>query len=473
MKKILFIFALAFILASCAGLVDDLNEDPNNPTTAPYSLILTGAELGNVVLQTGESTRKAGIFAGQYTGLDRNHLLYTTYNVSASNFNAEWNNVFVDAVINTRVAEQSALDAGIEGVTIGILQVVRAMAFGTATSFWGDIPFDEAGIPDIESPAFESQETVYNKIQALLDEAIINLSSGTGVPALGSDIHFNGDPAAWTEVAYSLKARYYLQVKDYAAAYAAAQNGISRYGNSLLSPHGTSASDANLTYQFFEIAVRGADLVASDFMASLVDPDGVRSPDFANYRGHAKTDETARYDYLFRVNGVGIQPNTVTGLGAADEPGAMITYQENLLILAEAGFRTEGFSTGLARLNEFRAFMAAGGYLRNPNLGNLQYDAYESVDFENGNIENPDGISPEDALLREILEERYVTLFGTMESFSDTRRTYSEGIVRVPVQPNSGSDLPQRLLYPQSEIDRNPRTPNPIPGFFEPTPVNQ
>ncbi len=473
MKKILFIFALVFIFSSCADLVDDLNEDPNNPTTAPYSLILTGAQLGNVVLQTGESTRKAGIFAGQYTGLDRNHLLYTTYNVSASNFNAEWNNVYVDAVINTRVAEQSARDEGIEGITIGILQVVRAMAFGTATSFWGDIPFDEAGIPDIESPGFESQETVYAKIQDLLDEAIVNLSSGTGIPALGSDIHFNGDPVAWTEVAYSLKARYYLQTKNYAAAYAAAQNGISGVENSLLSPHGTSASDANLTYQFFEIAVRGADLVTSDFMASLIDPNAANSPDFTNYRGNAKTDETARYDYLFRTNGTGIQPNTATGVAAADEPGAMITYQENLLILAEAGFRSNGFDTGLTHLNAFRAFMAGGGYLRNPNLSDLQYDAYEATDFESGNIENPDGISPDDALLREILEERYITLFGTMENFSDTRRTYREETVRVPVQPNTGSELPQRLLYPQSEIDRNPRTPSPIPGFFDPTPVNQ
>ncbi|MFT5571083.1 MAG: hypothetical protein ACI9RP_003142, partial [Cyclobacteriaceae bacterium] len=38
---------------------------------------------------------------------------------------------------------------------------------------------------------------------------------------------------------------------------------------------------------------------------------------------------------------------------------------------------------------------------------------------------------------------------------------------------NTGSVLPQRFVYPQSEIDRNPNAPSPIPDFFEPTDVNQ
>ncbi len=88
-------------------------------------------------------------------------------------------------------------------------------------------------------------------------------------------------------------------------------------------------------------------------------------------------------------------------------------------------------------------------------------------------MENPDGLSSENALLREILQERYVTLFGQIEGFCDTRRTLGEGTVRVPVAPNTGNELPQRFIYPQSEIDRNKNVPNPIPGFFEATMVNQ
>src|SRR5690606_7286955 len=117
----------------------------------------------------------------------------------------------------------------------------------------------------------------------------------------------------------------------------------------------------------------------------------------------------------------GTQPNTVDGMAAAEASAPIVTYQENQLILAEAGFRTDGFSTGLTHLNEFRAFMSAGGYLTNANPADVQYDPYLSGDFANGGMENPDGLSADDALLREILEERYVTFFGQIEGFNDTR----------------------------------------------------
>jgi hypothetical protein len=117
--------------------------------------------------------------------------------------------------------------------------------------------------------------------------------------------------------------------------------------------------------------------------------------------------------------------------------------------------------------------MASGGYMTNPVMANIKYDPYVAADFDNLGIENPSGISSANALLREILEERYITLFGQIEVFNDTRRTQNESIVRVPIVPNTGSSLPQRFLIGDSEIDTNNNTPNPIPGFFEPTQVNQ
>jgi starch-binding outer membrane protein, SusD/RagB family len=475
MKKVLSIFLLFSLLIGCADLVDDLNTNPNNPKSAPYQYALTASEVASIILMTGEPTRKAGIFAGQYTGIDRQHLGYSIYNLIAGDFNSHWNTVYSSIVRNALVTEELAAEQGVAGITKGITQVLRSMALGTAASLWGDVPFDEGGKLEFENPAYEAQLMVYAKAQDLLDEAIANFATGTGRPLASSDIYFNGNATAWTQVAYTIKARFYMHTKEYAAAYTAAQSGISGATNNLRSPHGTGLDNSNLNYQFFELAPRRNDLVTSDFFASLIDANLTRNPIPANYRGHAKTNETARYNYLLRTTSVGVQPNTLAnGFARIDGPGIMVTYAENLLILAEAGARTVDFNTGLGHLNAFRAYMNTGGYLVNPNLANLQYLAFTGDDFNGGGIENPDGsLTSNEALLREILEERYITLFGQVEVFNDTRRTQDEIKVRVPVIPNTGSVLPQRFLFAQSEIDANKSTPNPIPGLLERTAVNQ
>ncbi|MFC2186806.1 SusD/RagB family nutrient-binding outer membrane lipoprotein [Fulvivirgaceae bacterium LMO-SS25] len=478
MKKVILISIVSAMLAGCSELVSDLNQNPNNPTSAPYQFALTTTEVANIILHTGEPTRKAGIFAGQYTGIERQQLGYSNYDLVSSDFNSHWNTVYSGIVRNALVTKELAAEQGIEGITAGITQILRAMALGTAASLWGDVPFDEGGQLEFENPTYEDQRTVYAKAQNLLDDAIANLATNSGRPLALTDIYFDGDPIAWIQVAYTIKARFYMHTKDYPAAYSAAQNGIGTDGsganNNLRSPHGTALDNANLNYQFFEIAARKSDLVTSDFFASMIDSNPERSPIPSNYRGHAKTNETARYDYLLRTTDVGIQPNTQNnGFAQIDGLGAMATYAENLLILAEAGARAD-FNIGLNHLNEFREYMSNGGYLRNPNMANLQYLPFVAADFNAGGLENQEGnLTPNDALLREIIEERYVTLFGQIEVFNDTRRTQNETNIRVPVAPNRGTELPQRFLYAQSELDANASTPNPIPNFFQRTSVNQ
>lgn len=474
MKPFIITAALLFLGFSCSDLVEGINQDPNNPTSASYQYVLTGAEVGNIILQTGETARKAGIFCGYFTGIDRQHLGFSEYNLTTANFDPQWSDAYIDAYRNAVEAEKAAEAEAVGPITKGILQVLQAQIIGTVTSLYGDVPFEEAAKIEIEHPVFEDQVSIYGKLQNMLDQAIVNLESGTGRPAAGAEIYFDGNPAPWKEVAYTLKARYFMHTRDYAAAFTAASKGISAFKNSLYSTHGTGLDESNLNYLFFAINVRAADLKTSNFMASLVQANAAVNPIPQNYRGNAKTDERARYDFLFRTTNVGVQPNTLADKYAAQTaPSAMVTYQENLLILAEAGFRSQGFAVGLQRLNAFRAFMATGGYLTKPNLAQLKYDAYTEADFAPGGIENPDNLSADNALLREILEERYVTFFGQIEGFNDTRRTGKEAAVRVKVIPNKGNLLPQRFLYPQTEIDRNINVPKPIPGLFDVTAVNK
>lgn len=471
MKRYLVLILLIGLQFSCSEVVDGINDDPNSLTQSSYGSILTGAEVGNIIVQTGESARRSAIFAGQYTGIDRQHLGFTLYNVTTSDFDALWYDIYVNSFRNAVIAEQAVLDDNVGPVSLGITQALQAYIIGTTSSLYGDIPFDEAANIENTDPVYEDQLAVYEKVQDRLDEAITNLQIGGGRPVGGSEIYFDGAPDKWIETAYTLKARFYLQTKQYDLALQAAQNGISSAENSMYAPHGTAAENSNLNYQFFAVEVRQADVIVSDFMTSLVQP-GTENPIPENYRGNSKTDETARFNYLFNTTSVGVQPNTEDGFAAQDAPAPLVTYQENLLILAESALRSQGFQAGLDALNDFRAFMNTGGYLTNVDAANLSYEAYTASDFAAGGIENPNGLSQENALLKEILEERYVTLFGLIQPFNDLRRTQNETDVRVPVMPNEGNQLPQRFLYPQTEIDRNENTPTPIPNFFEPTDIN-
>ena len=87
MKKIFIISIISIMTLGCAEIVDDLNQNPNNPTSAPYQYTLTSAQVANTIIHTGFSARRAGILAGQGTGLDRQHLVYTAHTVTTSSFN--------------------------------------------------------------------------------------------------------------------------------------------------------------------------------------------------------------------------------------------------------------------------------------------------------------------------------------------------------------------------------------------------
>ena len=118
--------------------------------------------------------------------------------------------------------------------------------------------------------------------------------------------------------------------------------------------------------------------------------------------------------------------------------------------------------------------MASGNAFKgDPGLA-FQYDAYNAGDFASGGIENPDALSADMALLREIIEEKYVSTFGTIMPFVDfTRIRKSDGAIAMPLPINDGSTYPERFLIAQDEINGNANAPSPIPDIFTVTPVNQ
>jgi len=465
----LFLFLL---FVSCQSIVDGLNVDPNNPTSAPASLVFTGTQLANIATQEGMASRLTTIWSGYTTGADRQWKDYFNYNVSAGVYDADWNLVFQATNANALIAIQKAGELGNRRM-VGITRILRANALATGTELWGDIPYDEAGdIIKFPNPKFQPQAEVYTKLLTLVDEAIADLDAGIGTVG-AEDIHFGGDATKWKQVAYTLKARLLTDTKQYEAAYTAAQNGISVFANSLYAPHGITTSVNENHYFSFLTNQRLGDIFAVG--AYNV---GLLNPTSTAYRGHAKTVETARFRFYYLENGVNtpgrIEPNTsstatASGFFARNASFPMVTYQENVLTLAEMALRSgKGFAVALEHLNRYRAFLNTGGYINSTYLtsGNYKYEPFVAADFAAGGIENKDNISADNALLREILQERYVSFYGQHIGWNDERRTRNEPY-GIKLTPNNGTQLPWRFIYSQNELNSNPSSPKPVPGTFD------
>jgi hypothetical protein len=192
------------------------------------------------------------------------------------------------------------------------------------------------------------------------------------------------------------------------------------------------------------------------------------------YRGNSKTDETARSGYSFVVNTDG---DSNSGIIEQFEPQNLVSYAENILTLAEAGARTQGFNAGLGHLNDYRAWLNTGAFF-NDNFNTMPYSyaAYDASDFASGGMENADGIDATRALIREIVEERYVSGFLSWMPFDDHRRlrkSDSDVVVPFPLNDPSTSVHVGRLPYASDELNANANAPSADPGIFTKTEVNQ
>ena len=174
---------------------------------------------------------------------------------------------------------------------------------------------------------------MYEKVQDLLNEAILELSLDINKPSNGSDIFFNGDSQKWIKVANSLKARFYMHTKNYEEAYNYARLGIESPSQSMIAVHGEVQGNSNLFYQFFN-GSRGSELTSENSkIVEIIDSNS------QTYR-EIKTDETARYNFYF--SGAG-RPNYISGYFTRSNSFPLVSYSENLLTLAESGLRSINF----------------------------------------------------------------------------------------------------------------------------------
>ncbi len=454
LTKIKYILLLLLLpWASCSDFVEgDTNVSPNSATDAPLNSLITASQVYLFGVYTSEDARLANMWTQQFTGSERQYSSYYNYLVTSEVF--DFFNSYVGVIQPTLDAESRAEVQG-NTVAVGMLKVIRAMAFGRLTSLYGDIPFNEANsYPEIENPVYDDQVTiVYPGIQAMLTEAIGNLTSGEGGIPGSADLIFGGNIASWVAAAHSLKARYFLQTGDYAQAITEANLGISSSGGDMNASFGTTVSaNQNPYYDFTVIQRNGYMTGANSYLRKML------TSSEPEYRGNAKTDETERLNFIF--NGLDLNNN---GMFTADAPMSLISYKENQLILAESNLKisSPNANAALTALNNVRAELAI-------EFSSGTYSAYTLADFGPGGIANSAGEGTNVALLNEIIEEKYTSLVGQIEVFIDFIRLDNP----LGLTPASGTQFPKRFLYPTDEVNSNSNVPNPLPGLFDATKVN-
>lgn len=456
-----YILAAAIGLTGCESVVEGLNKNPNSIeiNDIDAGLYVNTPELALVSIVRGLDGRMASLWTGQIIGVAQFPLAYYNYQLTESTFDFEG---YASVITQCRHIQQAAPE---NAFYQGLTRVLEAYLFSFYASAYGDIPAREVAT-DAEYPKFESQKAVLAYSQQLLDEAISSLKSANS-PSFRQDYLYNGNVRGWQEAAYSLKARIYMLTKDYEQAYQAALQGISSADRSMMfrPVADNQTGNKNNWYEYSQNAYFGTEDSESRqcFLFDVLDK-----------RLNSKTDETARKAYYY------IDPTNSTvshGIASALEPEPLLTYEENLLILAESAARTRGLDEGLAYLNQLRDYYDQGGAVNSyyADYG-FNYDAYTADDFAVGGLLNPDGLQPVRALLREIILERYITCFTQFTPWDDARRLRGAGesdiAVQIPLNTATATAHPERFYYPETEILANPNAPV-DPGLYAPTEINR
>lgn len=425
LKKLAVVALPVFLAAGCNDFLTggELETDPNRPLEpgSPDQLFVA-SQSAYWFNSTSEAVRAISMWMQQMSGTDRQYQSLALYDYVESEFDTPWIYIYgggglVDArKLQTLVAADKRY--------LGIAQTLEAMHIGLAADWWGDVPYSEA-FSDKLTPILDPQLQVYAALQTTLDKAIANIPAGGQGPRT-KDLSYGGSATKWLELAHTLKARYYLHVAEkdpsaYAKAASEAALGISSQANSYFAVFSGAAGEENPWYQFIVRERSGYMKTGS----TLVDTMNARSD--------------PRRPLYFALNDRGVYAGAPQGAPTGsqfsdlsvdrraagfDQP--LVTFEENLLIWAEALYRSGNEPLALAKLNQERALYGLAPIV---------------------------AAGPE--LLRQIMVEKYIALFQNAEVWNDWKRTCQPALTPVA----GFSIIPARFYYPTSERQTNPNVP--------------
>ncbi len=413
-------FILTLLFTSCEKWIDpEINKDPDQVTDVPSELLLPGV-LGNMAYTFGgfNVTGVAAMWTQQITGADRQAIAMYNYTVKEENIANTWNSFYPDIMMNIKVILDKSANAPHYA---GVAKVLMAVSLGNCTNLFGDIPYSEAFQGDANlTPKYNSQETIFDSIFTLLGGAIDDLKtseSDNPVPLKG-DIIYDNNVDDWLKAAYTLRARYRLNVSeknpDWEGILSDLTNGFYANSNDMEFHFGVIPSEANPLYNFS--IDRDKYVTASIEFLNMLKADSMvdGSPD-------------PRYSVFSDENIDGLVWGSA--YGSINSPVVFISCVESKFIEAEAHLR-KSFPDQAAADAAYRTavrYSLAKFHVSNAN--------WEVIYAYKTNV-----------TLEQIAVAKYTALFLQAEAYTNYRRTSYPALT-----PVAGIAIPSRLPYPTDE----------------------
>ncbi len=449
MKKVLImILAVAFVAGSCSKYVDGYEFSPNSPTESNAALLTTVIQVASFAHFGGEMARLPTNLMQQTTGVQFQAQERSDYSILEGDVTNEWASLY--SVMNDcNILMTTAGDAN--PYYRGIARVMKAMNLGLTTDLWGDVPNSEAGQGELGeanwNPAYDSQESIYTNIQALLDGAITDLGAAEGDNAIlpgTDDLIFNGDAAAWLATAHVLKARYanHLSKRDAAGSATAALTALD---NAYAAGFTSAAADCNAFFpgdgnslnQWYAYGTARANYIKMskpfmDLLAAIGDP---RLPFYASVDDNGGYSGTAIGDVDVTTSNVGAY------FASETSSTPLVTFAEAKFIEAEAAMRAGNPDRAATAHND--AIKAHVEQVTGSPAPQAYVDAQASETAATITMEK-------------IMTHKYVAMFTQAETWTDWRRT---NIPALTPNPNGAANgvtaIPRRLPTSQEERQYN------------------
>ena len=446
------LFNLILVLGLLVGLTScdkylDVNENPNQPTTAPMNGLL-----GSATYSTASNVFNAGNLVNNYTqylaSSNANSASDIYDNVDGS---GTWTSMY-DNMTDLVDLEKLATERGAI-LYQGVAKIMMAIHLSLLHDIWGAAPYSGAFSLANLYPEFDNAETIHQTSLSLLDEGISLLQAGGSSVALNASLDFihKGDVAAWIRTAYAMKARLLNQLSKTGQFNAA--NVLAALGNAYTS----NAQDAQVTVfsvrnPWAQIAVNNAGLLLGGWLSKHF-VDAMNGTTFGVFdpRLPLLTNLTSFGDYRGTRNGAGRVGTgtsneesvlTTTGVySSTNSPLLIATYSEMKFIEAEVTLATDPTRSYNAYLEGIRSHM------NKLAVAAADRDAY---------VNHPSVAVGAGALTRQrIMDEKYKAMFLHPASWTDARRfDYGYTNFQMPLGAVLNTFI-RRMDYPSVEVTRN------------------